>query len=366
MTKGLKLLLVDDEDIEREALRSFAGRTASFFDIREASNGLEALETAAVYKPDLIIMDIRMPGMNGLEVAASIRAFDKRARIIFLTAFGDLDYARSAFKVAADDFLLKPVSEKVFIQSVQKAVEALRDAGGTGGLALEDLENYKNRLFTLIKKAEQERIPELVKDMFRTHPYLEQDLAQFRSAAIWIIYHLNSELDSELNRSLCNTSQYGDMLKHARSVDEAAEILVQVLSSCAEDVIEAKDDPYFNAMRTAIQYMQKNICNPITLDEVSDEAGFSRCHFSRIFHSRTGSTFSEYLCEMRIEKAKEMLKDIHMPMKQLCQLSGFSNPAYFAGVFRKKVGVTPSEYRKMIVAKSRAKLLLDSSKVHQA
>ena len=82
------LLIVDDENIEREAIQHFIKQSGLEFDlIEEAVNGVEAINKAMEIIPDIIIMDIKMPGKNGLEAAQEIRQFNAQCKIIFLTAF---------------------------------------------------------------------------------------------------------------------------------------------------------------------------------------------------------------------------------------------------------------------------------------
>lgn len=105
----LKTLIVDDEATMRRGLVS--GVNWSDMDcvvIGEAVNGLDALEQVEKLRPDLIITDIRMPQMNGLEMFSKLRQSGNQAHVILLTAYDDFDYIRSALQLGAVDYLLKP------------------------------------------------------------------------------------------------------------------------------------------------------------------------------------------------------------------------------------------------------------------
>ena len=83
-----KLLLAEDEQIERLAMKKIIGlEYQDVYDIYEAENGIEAVDISLKVRPDIIFMDIKMPGMTGLEAAAKIRQTDKDVKIIFVTAF---------------------------------------------------------------------------------------------------------------------------------------------------------------------------------------------------------------------------------------------------------------------------------------
>ena len=102
----LRVLLVDDEQPARDRLRRLLAETDAVEVAGEAEDGEHAAELIAGLKPDVVFLDIEMPGCNGLEVAASLAA--PRPHIIFCTAFDQ--YAVDAFELNALDYLLKPVN----------------------------------------------------------------------------------------------------------------------------------------------------------------------------------------------------------------------------------------------------------------
>ena len=128
----LKLLIADDEQLEREALRFIISKSIdSISDIEEAVNGREAIVKAQSGNPDIIILDINMPGINGIEAAWKIREKDKSVCIIFLTAFHQFDYAHEAIKLGVEDYIVKPSSEKRIIEVMEKATSALMEKKAT-------------------------------------------------------------------------------------------------------------------------------------------------------------------------------------------------------------------------------------------
>lgn len=123
----LKLLIADDELIEREALHFIIGRSCpGIGTIEEASNGREAISINATFKPDIIIMDIKMPGVNGIDASKIIRQYNPDCRIILLTAFNYFDYAREAIKIGVKDFLVKPVQNDEIIQVINSVVDSIK------------------------------------------------------------------------------------------------------------------------------------------------------------------------------------------------------------------------------------------------
>ncbi len=117
--KRRRLLVVDDEDGPRQALQIVFQED---YEVLVASSGREALDILAVEGVDAAILDIRMAGMTGIELLQRIKAFDPRAEILMLTAYGSMETARQAIKYGACDYILKPFEVKTLRQAVAAAM----------------------------------------------------------------------------------------------------------------------------------------------------------------------------------------------------------------------------------------------------
>lgn len=133
----LKVLVVEDEEmIRRGIVLTVDWAALDCVVVGEASNGLEALEAAARLNPSLIITDLKMPQMDGIEMLRQLRERGDNAYVIILTAYDSFTYAQSALRLGAVDFLLKPFHDG----DLERAVAALRrriEAAGDGGEASE-------------------------------------------------------------------------------------------------------------------------------------------------------------------------------------------------------------------------------------
>jgi two-component system response regulator AlgR len=115
----VKVLVVDDEPLARERLQRLLTEIAGVEYVGEAANGLEALRRIAALRPDVVLLDIRMPGMDGLETARHLARLDVGPAVIFVTAFGD--YALQAFEARAVDYVMKPVRVERLTQALERA-----------------------------------------------------------------------------------------------------------------------------------------------------------------------------------------------------------------------------------------------------
>ena len=105
-----KLLLVDDEPIEREGMKAILERSFEGIEIKQAKNGKMAVEIAADWQPDIIFMDIMMPIMTGLEAIEQIRETDPDVEFVMMTAFDTFDYAQRAIKLGVERWARSPAA----------------------------------------------------------------------------------------------------------------------------------------------------------------------------------------------------------------------------------------------------------------
>lgn len=118
-----RILIADDEPIERMVVSKMIKKYFSDqLEVVEAVNGREAVELFEEKQCRIALLDIEMPGINGLEAAQQIRSMDKSCSIIFLTAFDEFSYAKKAIAVKALDYLLKPGSEEELVAVLEEAV----------------------------------------------------------------------------------------------------------------------------------------------------------------------------------------------------------------------------------------------------
>ena len=117
-TVPARVLIVDDEDLARQRLRALLARRTDFEISGECATGAEAVRAIRAERPDLVLLDVQMPELDGFDVIGEIGAHNMPA-VIFVTAFDD--YAIDAFDVGAVDYLLKPVDEERFNRTLDRA-----------------------------------------------------------------------------------------------------------------------------------------------------------------------------------------------------------------------------------------------------
>jgi len=117
----IRILVVDDHSIVRQGVRSLLSNYPEFEIVGEADNGTTALKQVKRLSPDVVLLDIRMPGESGLEVLRQIRQTQPKARVLMLTSFDDDEYVIGALRAGAQGYVLKSVSDKMLVNAIRVA-----------------------------------------------------------------------------------------------------------------------------------------------------------------------------------------------------------------------------------------------------
>ena len=259
----IRLLIADDERMEREALADIVMRRFEHeVTVEMAENGRKAADTAVLWEADLILMDIEMPGMNGLDAARAVLEQRPECKVIFITAYSLFQYAHEAVHLGACDYLLKPVDPDETEAAIRRAIRQI-EAG--------------RRLAELAAEA-----PE-------------------------------SETASE------------------QETDPAG---------------EGESDRNALVMDHVRKYMEDNYMADLSLDSVSEILHISPAYLSAQFKKYQKMNFLDCLTELRINAAKELLADPFRSAAEVASMVGYEDASYFARAFKKRTGMTPTQYRK--------------------
>lgn len=257
----IRLLIADDEMLEREALADIVMRRFDHEVILEkAENGRKAADSAILWEADLILMDIEMPGMNGLDAARAVLEQRPDCKVIFITAYSLFQYAHEAVHLGACDYLLKPVDPDAVEAAIRRAIRQIEAGRRLAALASET-------------------------------PAVEPE-------------------------------------------DEN------------EELPEGENDRNALVMAHVRKYMEDNYMFDLSLDSVSEILHISPAYLSVQFKKYQKMNFLDCLTELRINAAKELLKDPFRPTAEVASAVGYEDSSYFARAFKKRTGMTPTQYRK--------------------
>ena len=191
----IKVVIVEDEDIIRRGLvKTIDWQEMGAEIVGEAADGKEGLEVVRTVKPDLVMTDVKMPRLDGLEMAAQLRQEYPELKLVFLTSYAEFDYAQQAVRLGAEDYLLKPVDEEQIRKLMARLIEAQRaEESGKAeiweqlglvdwqeALAHQGLNPHVRRVLETIEANYKEKlsIEELANDLAVSPSYLSRKLKE--------------------------------------------------------------------------------------------------------------------------------------------------------------------------------------------
>lgn len=337
-----RILLVDDEEIERLVLKTFIAKMPDITIVGEADSGKSALEAFEKLEPDIVILDIKMPGFDGLEVAKRIKRVRKDCVVIFLTAYIEVEKVHECIFVGGEAYLQKPVREQELINVINRFKRT--------GDKDKPVQDYKQRLTDKILTKDYRGSKEALRLLLN---YMEKNgeissLKDMKAAYKEIAGRIIETIDEVDIKSKGRTGDERELMDEALSINDPYLLrtwLYKVLDFVFNIIVADQKGFQDNEINAALNYLEKNYYKKVTLEEVADYINISPFYLSKLFKKFTGVNFIDYLTDLKIEKAKELLEHTDMPVINIAIELSFNEPNYFTRVFRKMVGVTPSKYR---------------------
>lgn len=160
----------------------------------------------------------------------------------------------------------------------------------------------------------------------------------------------DAHLSGGMSYSFNERADYLPAVMKASSTEELRTWFLDRIANSCNDVLVKRGEKTNDIVATARQYIDENYSKDVSLDDISRQMNLSPYYFSKLFKEKTGENFVEFLTRVRIDRAKEMLGSPDRSMKEICQEVGYSDPNYFSRIFKKVVGVPPTEYRESVKA----------------
>lgn len=352
----ITVLIVDDESIERSYLNSvFRKREKRYRILAEAENGEKAVELAALYRPDIIIMDISMPLLNGLDAAALIRRNVPERIIILNSAYTEFEFARRAVELNLDAYLLKPAQEDEIFSSVENCLRRRRIATEyyLNTYRESELLHYPYEIVDrLLEAVVSSSSRQLKAEIKRYLAFLRDSASTLQGCRMHIantLFSLERVLHKRENVSkdsllLLDATRFQERIAHAVSDHDILSLLedffarLQLLQEQSET---APPDP----VGVVANFIDSNYPDPITLELLASLVGLSPSYLSRLFHERKGFTVRGYLNRCRIDRAVYLLRNTDRKIRDIACDCGFNNLSHFHRVFGEQTKSTPARTR---------------------
>lgn len=515
----LRAIIADDEHRILKLLRNLIDWEEMGFEIiAEAADGMEAYQLTAKFKPDVLITDIRLPVMSGLDVAREVHSTNPEISIIIISGHKHFEYAHTAFKHGVIDYLVKPINSTDLISALQRVKEQKNNSellwineksqAKVNNTFIDDCLHYKmnldsieklnqeyqynfqqnlftvfihyftldrdsishEKLFDKLKKLYQEYFHEIsVEIIFHETEYgligivnfqdektnelyrllessyermsveldiwanlqstivvgdtigsvsdfpslfrkalntlftkcvekidrtiyvsdfswedepellieservqLVKIIERFSTAELtnwiqekfdntkdiilekpWTAYLLASSILTFCHSILPMSQDSGDsplnsdVLLVAESLDELVKILIDTLNDRVETKYSEKKSKDSQPITLSKTFMVENLSEQITVEDVARAVNLSYAYFSNLFKSETGVTASQFLLDVRLEKAKDFLRNSSYNLSEIAIKVGYTDAKHFSRIFSKNVGVKTKDYRRL-------------------
>ncbi len=389
-----KILIADDEPKIRRGLHAQIDRLGLPCEVcAEAEDGEIALEAAERLRPDILLVDINMPFVNGLDFIEALRRTRADARVILITGYEEFEYARRALELDVHAYLLKPINVEELRRAVETAIdqlevsrqrnrhfewaiaqignrreflreEFLRDAV-SGRLEADEIREFRvyfdfpepERMMLMLISARSSAAREkpwqhtlrqyALQDALQEGPELRyRCLFSDDRGNVLLLYDAPPELDARLAEAVhaalggelgltvqLETEPVTSLTRIAEAYDSAMERMLS--SAQLSPIVEG-----------AKAYIAAHHSDPdLSLMEVAEALNVHPAYLSRTMKQELGMPFAKYLTNVRIGKAVQLMRDPSIRIWKVAEMVGYSGGNYFSAAFKKVLGVSPADYR---------------------
>lgn len=366
----IKVFLVEDESIIRQGIKNNIEWKANGFElVGEAGDGEYAYPMILKSQPDILLTDIKMPFMDGLELSRLVKKALPKTQIIVFSGYNEFDYAKEAIKIGISDYLLKPVTSVSLMDALKKVADKIQEEQEHSRLLERyfiDYEKYmdfpdktdysgvdRKLIRNFLKTGNAEECGRFIDEYFEAvgeGNYMSLLLRQYMTMDI---FYCVQEFIRTLNISEEETSSELMDLKRVTKAIERADRTMDYLKELFTFALALRDKSSGNRYGLLIQeardYIAENYGNSeFSLNMIAGYIGVSPGYFSSIFKQGTGQSFIEYLTKVRIDHACELLRCTTLRTSEIGEKAGYNDPHYFSTAFKKIMGQSPKEFRNNI------------------
>ena len=342
-----KVIIADDEQRTRRGIaKNLPWSQLGCQLAGTAENGKQALELVRQTGADIVISDIRMPNMNGLELIRRLEQEFPQTDVIFISAYSDFSYAHRALRSSiVQDYLLKPVD----MGDLCNAINNVLNRNNTQKSADMEICDFDG-IFAMVISGDIANALELMERQWDAHTIgvsiTKKNVAKQASAWIirlsWLLAENGFEPDAGRY-----AGEYAKKV-YSMEIESMGPYCIQRTREAALQVMHAAS--LSPLVRTSLNIIDQRFTEKnFSLFSLASEMMVSANHLSTCFKNEMGIGFVKYLQSRRIEETKRLLLDVRLKAYEIANRVGFEDQRYFARLFKEYTGMTPSEYRQSVM-----------------
>lgn len=357
-------VIIDDEKWTREVVKSLGQWDAlNISVIGEASDGEYGLELIRRLNPDIILTDVRMPRLSGIDLVGVLRREQIETPVLIISGYDDFDYIRSALQLGVTDYLLKPIKAEELNAQLQRCIEIISkqlkhqsvpEGGFSAGFDhMEWAKEYialQNQLRDALRSRDGQQMEECF-NRLRSVVISHTGSHPSKSIIIGIYYTLENLLrrfiiDSGYSISqIYGSTNYTFVFSADTDLNRVLDFLHDLFLVAAQQTEELQRTRNRLDIEQIRLYIASHCTEGITLKKVADRFYVSMEYLSKVFKSTYGEGFTEYVTRLRMEKAAALITEGVLPLKEVGEAVGYYDQAHFYKTFKKIYGKAPGQFR---------------------
>ncbi|CAH1056912.1 response regulator [Paenibacillus pseudetheri] len=389
----MNILIADDERVIREGIKRTIRSIYPDYCVHVAASTEEAVKIMEEQSIHIVLTDILMPGMNGLEFMRISKRRYPYVKWVVISAHSEFAYAQEAVRLGARDYLLKPIGKSKLLEIIsnlsleieqdhklikdedrlRSSLKYLREgvfqrlASGynLGNLdisqLIEDHQCFYLILLQMDAGDKNIRIEHFIVENVLTE-LIERDGSGFvvsydRQSLLGLItLREEARLESFLEDGRTYLKQYlktpfqmihSGLSYDINTVPQIVTSLREAVNSQVLDLTPAKGSGE-KAIDIALQYVKEHYFEDLTLEKIASVVFLNPVYFSQLFKQKTGQGYKEYVTSLRLEQAKLLLVNSKLKVAEIAERIGYQDMRHFTQMFRKRFLVTPTEYRQQL------------------
>lgn len=365
-----KVMLVDDMDISlRQIKRMKLWRGETCFNIAaEANNGREALEILQTDRMDLIITDIKMPKVDGIELLKEAKEKNLCPCVVLLSDYANFTYAKQGIQYGAFDYLNKPAEYHDMTKLLDRVQQFLQIKHREIELVRNLVEKLEEKIEDFFPAAELEQLIEILKMKLPETPKIADRLTDtivkiFENDFVKVGTALNkamAELIQQIRNCFNWLDKFIDLTKYKRldfaamsTPLEAADVFSTAVKSISSEIGRLEYGNNTEQLENRIcRYVLERVDSEVSVEGIARSMYMNRKYLGEVFRQKTGERLVDYITKVKVERAVRLLAQSSIKTYEIALLMGYKDTEYFSRLFKKHMGMSPSEYRNRVDDKS--------------
>ena len=360
------VVIIDDEPWTREVVKHLGQwKELGLSIVGEASDGDLGLEMVRELRPDIILTDVRMPYLNGIDLVRTLRAEGNKAQVIFFSGYDDSSYIRSALRLGASDYLLKPIKPNELNERLKTCVEAIKkntsENGGANATITEAPgfidASWAKPFYVLCSDLQMAlqtgEVASVEKKLAEIRTLLTQNEGETpqRGSLIQVYYALMGILQRYISDSgysvdeVFGKSNTSFVFGRDSTSEQLFRYARELLKTAVVRVSELTRNSTKLNLDSVREFLKESYARGVTLEETAARFFVTKEYLSKVFKLKFGEGFTEYVTKLRMERALRLMCEYDIAIKDIGPAVGYFDTAHFYRVFKKHFGFTPGQMR---------------------